>query len=170
MKNTKSLYGICIAVLALFDQYTKSLVVTNLKSGRVIPVWKGVFELRYLENRGAAFGMLQDRRIFFLAIGVIVLFCLFRMIKTLANDPRYTRFLLCLTLIGAGTIGNTLDRVRLGYVIDFFYFKWIDFPIFNVADIYITVGSILIVLFLIFFYNDEELETIGRSLKGNKHA
>ena len=56
------------------------------------------------------------------------------------------------------------------YVIDFFYFKWIDFPIFNVADIYITVGSILIVLFLIFFYNDEELETIGRSLKGNKHA
>lgn len=169
MKNTKSLYGICIAVLALFDQYTKSLVVKNLKSGKVIPVWKEVFELHYLENRGAAFGMLQDRRIFFLATGGIVLFCLVRMIKALANDPRYTRFLICLTLIGAGAIGNTLDRVRLGYVIDFFYFKWIDFPIFNVADIYITVGSILIVLFMIFFYNDEELDTISRSLKGKKH-
>ena len=63
-------------------------------------------------------------------------------------------------LIAGGAIGNSIDRMRLGYVIDFFYFKLIDFPVFNVADIFVTVSVVLLIFFILFFYKEEDLDKI----------
>ena len=156
---------ITVFVSVAFDQWTKYLAILNLKDNEPFPIIENIFELRYLENRGAAFGLLQDQRIFFyismlvITVGVIYFY---------AKVPMNKRFLpirLCSVFILAGGIGNCIDRIRFNYVVDFFYFKLIDFPIFNVADIYVTV-SVFILLFLMFFYyKEDELERVFSSRK-----
>ena len=127
---------------------------------------EGVFELTYLENRGAAFGMLQGRQGFFFLIAAVViaaaLFALWRM-------PAGKRFLpLYFSAIGvvAGAVGNMIDRTVQGYVVDFFYFRLINFPVFNVADCYVTVAAAALVFLLLFYYKESELEPF--SLKRKK--
>ena len=72
-----------------------------------------------------------------------------------------------LVLIASGAVGNLIDRVSLGYVVDFFYFKLLDFPIFNVADIYVTVGTALLVIFILFYYKEEDFNFIKFKVKNN---
>lgn len=146
------------ALLIWLDQWTKGLAKAYLKDQQEIVILKGVFELRYLENRGAAFGMLQGRQAFFfmvaIAVFLLVIYALYRM--------PFTRHYLplggCITLLLAGALGNMIDRVSQQYVVDFLYFCLIDFPIFNVADCYVTVSAFLLVLLILFYYKDEDLE------------
>ena len=99
-----------------------------------------VFQLCYLENRGAAFGLLQNQRIFFLICALVILIFAIWIYGKLPNAQRYLPLRICIIgICGAGAIGNMIDRIYLGYVVDFFYFNLIDFPIFNVADINVTV-------------------------------
>lgn len=148
------------AGLVWLDQYTKLLAVQYLKENDPYVIVEGVAELLYSENRGAAFGMFQGRQILFFLIGVIVLcgaaYAMIRMPSW--EDRRYHGMKLCVILITSGAIGNMIDRVVQGYVVDFLYFKWIDFPIFNVADIYVTVATFLLIVLLCFYYKDEDLE------------
>lgn len=147
--------------LIWLDQWTKKLAVEHLKGKDPIVLWKGVFQLQYLENRGAAFGMLQERQAFFLLIGIIVfaavVFALYRM----PFSRRYLPLGFCMALIVSGAAGNMIDRLRQHFVVDFFYFSLIDFPIFNVADCYVTVAAVLLVGLLLWFYRDEELEVFS---------
>lgn len=151
-----------VIVAVLIDQYTKYLAVTHLKDGPAFVLIDNVFELNYLENRGAAFGLLQNRQIFFVCVAILIfafiLYCYVRIPKT----GRYLPLRLCGIFIVAGAAGNLIDRIRLGYVVDFFYFRLIDFPVFNVADIYVTVSFAVLLILIFFRYKEEELEFLGR--------
>ncbi|HIV94430.1 MAG TPA: signal peptidase II [Candidatus Sellimonas avistercoris] len=153
---------ILVIVAVLIDQYTKYLAVTHLKDGPAFVLIDNVFELNYLENRGAAFGLLQNRQIFFVCVAILIfafiLYCYVRIPKT----GRYLPLRLCGIFIVAGAAGNLIDRIRLGYVVDFFYFRLIDFPVFNVADIYVTASFAVLLILIFFRYKEEELEFLGR--------
>lgn len=159
MKYLKAL--IAVVLLILLDQFTKYLAVRFLmpqKSGKVlIP---DVFRLMYLENRGSAFGMLQNKQTFFILFTIIVLIVIFFVYSRTPKNSRMLFLRIDLVLIFAGAIGNFIDRIRQGFVVDFLYFELIDFPIFNVADIYVTIGCFLLILLLLFYYKDEELSFI----------
>ncbi len=144
--------------LTAIDQWTKGLAVDFLKGKGPLVLWDGVFELLYSENRGAAFGMLQGRQGFFLCVALAVFFFVVYTAVKLPARKRYVPMELCLTMIMAGAAGNLIDRVNQGYVVDFLYVKLINFPIFNVADCYVTVGTALLLELFLWFYTDEEFE------------
>lgn len=150
-----------LAVLIFLDQLTKHFAVVYLKDAVPVSIIDGVFELNYLENRGAAFGMLQDQKLFFIFIAVVILaVILYVLIKT-PNQRKYTKLHIALVFIAGGAIGNMIDRLKLDYVVDFLYFSLINFPIFNVADIYVTLSAIYLVILLLFVYKESDLEFLS---------
>ena len=146
-------YIIAVAAIAAMiglDQWVKHLTVLHLQNGADIPLIEGVFRLTYVENRGAAFGLLTGGRWIFIALTVVVLGAIvvyfIRLPKT-----KQTCFLRCaLVVLCGGALGNFLDRVRQGYVVDMFYFHWFEFPVFNVADI-LTVAATFAICAMILF-------------------
>lgn len=159
---------ILMIFLIVIDQITKYFAVLNLKGVSSWVLWDGVFELHYLENRGAAFGILQDQKMIFILIAVVVLAVIFYVLFKAPYQKMYSKLHISLILIAAGAIGNLIDRVRLGYVVDFFYFSLINFPVFNVADIYVTVSSFYLVILLLFVYKESDLEFLTFKTKKNK--
>lgn len=144
--------------LILADQVTKLLAGTRLRSlsgGRFVLI-PDFLELQYLENRGAAFGMLQNRGWVFavFALAVILLCWIFYMKSP--EDKRFRLFRLSMILIISGAAGNLIDRMVRGYVIDFIYFSVIHFPVFNCADICVTLGVALLLILLVFTYRDDD--------------
>lgn len=146
--------GICL------DQYTKYLAVTHLKERPSIVIIRNVFELSYLENKGAAFGIMQNQRWFFIVSFVFIIAIILWIYIKLPASVRFLPLHACSALIVMGAIGNLVDRVKLGYVIDFFYFSLIDFPIFNVADIFVVTGVILLAVLILFVYTEDEVDVI----------
>jgi signal peptidase II len=147
---------ICILLVAV-DQITKYLAVSYLKDGQPFVIWKDVFQLEYLENRGAAFGIFQNQQWFFYIGTILVIFFVIRFYLQIPVTNRFLWLRACMILLLAGAIGNLIDRVRYQYVVDFLYFKWIDFPVFNVADCYVVVACIGFLLLMVCFYQEEEL-------------
>ena len=148
---------ISIAILVIIDQFTKYLVVAHLKDHPAYVLIRNVFQLEYLENRGAAFGIMQGQQVFFLVIALVVLLAVVYLFCKMSKDAKFVPLRLIAIAVLAGAWGNMIDRVRLGYVVDFFYFKLINFPIFNVADIYVSVGMVILALLIFFYYKDEDL-------------
>lgn len=169
-QKTKQITGFLIGLfLAIgLDQWTKYLAVVNLKGQEPFVLWENVFEFLYSENRGAAFGMLQGRQGFFFVVAAIVILAVAYLMYRMPVGRTYLPLQICLFLITAGAIGNMIDRIRLGYVVDFLYFSLIDFPIFNVADCYVTVATGLAMLLLLFYYKEEELEVFYWKRTGGK--
>jgi len=145
------------ALLTVLDQWTKQLAVLHLKNKAAFVIWEGVFELRYLENRGAAFGILQGKKAVFLVCTLIILGLIAFYYNRAPLTRRFHPVRIIGVLLAAGAVGNMIDRVSNSYVVDFLYFRLIDFPIFNVADCYVTVGAILLAVLFLFFYKEEEL-------------
>ena len=137
---------LCGSLIAA-DLLTK-LAASKLGSREVVLI-PGVLSLSYIENHGAAFGIMQGRQWLLIVISAVIIaaavvFCIRRI-----RDTRY-RYLRVLTVfLVAGALGNMIDRIMLGYVRDFIYFKLIEFPVFNVADIYVTVSAVLILIWII---------------------
>lgn len=159
---------VCL-VLVLFDQITKYFARTNLKSAPKA-IWDGVFSLHYHENRGSIWGILQGK-VDILLIASVVLFALLiyvyvKMPKTKTYQPLFW----VLVVMSAGAIGNTIDRLFFGFVTDFLYFELINFPIFNVADCYITVCAFLTILLVFTIYKDDEFTFLSLKRKENSHA
>lgn len=154
--------------LILLDQWTKALAIAHLKDQEPFVIIPGVFQLRYLENRGAAFGMLQGRQTFFTVIAVFALIVIAYAYFKLPWKKRFHPLRAVGLMIAGGAVGNLIDRVVLGYVVDFFYFELIDFPIFNVADIYVTVATIALALLILFYYRENELDSLFPSKKEKK--
>lgn len=144
-------------VLLVLDQLTKFLAIMKLKGDNAFVILQDVLEFRYLENRGSAFGMFQNQKIFILLVGfafmAVILWILFR----LPEDKKYIWIHLCLTGIIAGGVGNMIDRFRFGFVVDFISFVLIHFPIFNVADCYIVISVAVLLFLFLFVYKEEEL-------------
>ncbi len=153
-----ALFAFLLAVAA--DQFTKWLAVTYLKDQDPLIIIPGVFQFRYLENRGAAFGILQNRQIVF-AVGALLIF--FAVVFIYGRIPQKRRFVplrVCAILLASGAIGNLIDRLARNYVVDFCYFNLIDFPIFNVADCYVVIGCILFGILILFYYKEQEFDWV----------
>lgn len=138
------------------DQFSKYLAETFLKDSDPFILIDGVFQLRYLENRGAAFGMMQNMQYVFVAGALIIVISFAVLYRKIPHQKKYIPLRICGVLLCAGAVGNMLDRLRLNYVIDFFYFNLIDFPIFNVADCYVVCACIVFVLLMLFYYKEED--------------
>ena len=151
---------ISVVVLVCIDQFTKYLVVGHLKNRPAYVLIRNIFQLEYLENRGAAFGILQNQRVFFYISVLLITAAVIWFYSKVPMEKKYLPLRICAVLIVGGVFGNCIDRIRLNYVVDFFYFKLIDFPIFNVADIYVTVAAFLLVILILVYYKEEDLERI----------
>ena len=156
-----------LMVLIFLDQLTKHFAVVYLKDQLPVTIIDGVFELNYLENRGAAFGMLQNQKFFFIFIAVVILAVIVYVLIKTPNQHKYVKLHIALVCIAGGAIGNMVcvnnmvDRLKLDYVVDFLYFSLINFPIFNVADIYVTLSAIYLVILLLFVYKESDLEFLS---------
>lgn len=160
------IFTLLLAVIGVFlDQYTKHLAVLHLKNQEPFVLIDGVFELQYLENRGAAFGLMQNQQFFFLISVIVITIVAAIFLVRVPLEKHYIPLDLCVAAILSGAFGNCIDRVTQRFVVDFFYFKLIDFPIFNVADIYVTVAAFLLAILLLFYYKEEDLERIFHSRK-----
>lgn len=167
-KNRGIYYGLALLFTAagvVLDQITKYFAVEHLKDQKPFVIIDGVFELHYLENRGAAFGMLQGKQGFFLISVVIITAVIIWFFKKVPMEKQYVPLIICAASVMSGAYGNCIDRVKQGFVVDFFYFKLIDFPVFNVADIYVTVSVFFLVILVLFYYKEDDLERIFHSGK-----
>jgi len=143
-----AIYWIISALIIGLDQWVKWLIVDNFALGETKSVIPGILSLNHIRNFGAAWSLLEGKMWFFTVVTIIaVVVILTLMIKNRSNGNRW--FMIGLTLILAGAIGNFIDRVRLGYVIDMFQTDFMNFPIFNVADISLVIGVICVLIYII---------------------
>ena len=148
------MYYYFIALLVfLGDQATKWIVLTRMELGESIPLLEGVFHFTSHRNRGAAFGILQDQRWFFIIITLVVVGFIIFYLRKVGQDKRMLSYSLALILGGA--VGNFLDRLLTGEVVDFLDFTLINFPIFNIADSAIVIGVGLYMLDTFFEMREE---------------
>jgi signal peptidase II len=181
-KKTLIISAISVLVLVALDQLTKYLAVVFLKNKPAISIIKDVFELQYLENQSAAFGMdpvsllhkifsfdvfeknpqlfLDVKMGFFIVATVAILILFVLLYLRIPTEKRFQYIDWILIFFSAGAIGNFIDRVSLNYVVDFLYFKLINFPIFNVADIYVTCSAFALIALGLFYYKDEDFDLI----------
>ena len=153
------LYIVLPVLLVILDQVTKVLARKNLSNPRRdVVLLDGVLRLQYLENRGAAWGIFQGRFTILSVITAIMLVLFVYVLLIIPDGKRYNPFRLVVLFIIAGAVGNLIDRVFFGYVTDFIYFELINFPIFNVADIYVTCSVFVLAFLVLWYYTDEELE------------
>ena len=181
------IYILAAILIIAIDQITKVLAGLYLKGQKAIPIIKDVFELHYLENKSAAFGMdpvsllhkifhfkkfvedpqffLNFKMVFFIVLTIAFVLLFVYLYSRIPSKKRFIYMDIILLLFISGAIGNFIDRVRLQYVIDFFYFKLIDFPIFNVADIYVTVAAFCLIVLFLFYYKEADIEEVFPSKK-----
>lgn len=141
-------YLIIAALLVVCDQLVKYWVVSNLSLGEAMNVIPNVFSLTYYQNSGAAWSILQGQMWFFAIVTfVAVPLCIWLLWKNRRGSKFYS---LALGLVIAGALGNFIDRMRLGYVVDMFQTDFINFPIFNVADMCLTIGVVMVFIYALF--------------------
>lgn len=154
-----------IVVLVAFDQWTKHLATIYLEGKNPIPLIDGVLEFHFLEggNTGAAWGLLNGHSwIFYVTTPILILAVMYLFYK-LPQTKRALPVHVITVFIIAGAIGNLIDRIRLSSVIDFIYFKLINFPIFNVADIYVTVSTISLFILVLFYYKEADYDFLKKA-------
>lgn len=154
------IFAIIFVIIAI-DQIIKNLVLNTLAIGQTIPLIDGVFHFTYVRNFGAAFSILQNRQFFLILLtGILMVGILFYLLKNVKHFDRLV--VVSLSLIVGGGIGNIIDRLRFGFVVDYLDFRLIHFPVFNFADCCIVIGAILMLLYVIFFTPKDQGE------KGNQ--
>lgn len=151
------------AALIFFDQLTKYLARRDLADDPFTIIDK-VFKLKLLSNKGAAWGMLQGRISILSFISIALMAVLIYFFIKIPENKKYHLLRILFIFVFSGALGNLIDRFYQGYVTDFLYIELIDFPIFNVADIYITFAMFAVFILIVFIYKDEDLEffTFGK--------
>lgn len=152
---------IIIFVCVGIDQLTKLFAINNLRDlADEIPVINKVFGLYYVENKGISFSMLSSKMALIIIItSIIMLILIYIMIRT-PKTKYFMPFSIVLSVIVGGAAGNMIDRIFRGFVIDFIMLDFINFPIFNVADIFVCVGLFILVILIIFKYKDKDFDFI----------
>lgn len=148
-------YILIILSLIGIDQFSKYLALKYLKGVSSIPIINDVFHLTYVENRGAAFGLFQNNQIIFVVVAMIA--CIVGLYYLYKKDLNLLAKSSIILLI-SGAIGNMIDRVRLGFVVDYFDFRIIWEYVFNVADVFVVVGTILLCIYILFFEDKEQVK------------
>lgn len=166
LNNKRTAAGILLfAVLVILDQLTKTAAVNALKGKAPAVLIKGVLELYYLENTGAAFSLLRNAQWLFIIIASAAIIAIGVLLLKMPANKKLQPLRIILILIGAGAAGNLIDRFFLGYVRDFIYFSLINFPVFNVADIYVTSAVALLIILILFYYKEEDFSFLQKSGK-----
>ncbi|MDR0220134.1 MAG: signal peptidase II [Lachnospiraceae bacterium] len=152
---------VLLAAVVAADQYTKYLAVQGLKNKPAFIIVDGVLEFNYLENVGAAFGMLPNQKFFFVFVALIFLCVIGFVLTRTPGKNRYIALHILLTMIAGGAIGNMIDRLRMTYVVDFIYVPVVkffgqSFPIFNVADMFLTVPTFVLIILILFVYKEDD--------------
>ena len=150
------LHIIAALLMIALDQVVKYWAFTSLQAQHTIPLIENVFHLTYVENRGAAFSLFAqfDSRWIFVALAVIITVAIFAVLRKRYIQTALGRW--SLVLVAAGALGNAIDRVIHGFVVDMFDFRLIHFPVFNVADIFICIGCVLFVIYFMFQHKDDK--------------
>ncbi|WP_312043721.1 signal peptidase II [Anaerotignum sp.] len=143
-------------ILIGLDQATKYLALTNLKPIGSMVFIKGFLDFTFVENRGVAFGMFSGQRWFILLLTVVITVALLYYYNKLPKTKEYQMVRMVMILIFSGAMGNMIDRVYRGYVVDFFEFSFFRFPVFNVADIYVVVGVCILAFLILFVIKEPE--------------
>ena len=162
----KKIYYIILDFLMLIlfvaaDQITKYYAVIKLKNQPAYNLIDGILEFNYLENRGAAFGVLQNQKYFFVFVALIFIGVIVFVLIKVPTQKKYYSLNILLVMIAAGAVGNMIDRVRYDYVVDFIYLVCIQFPIFNVADIYVTTATVILVFQILFVYKTNDFNFLS---------
>ncbi len=144
-------------VLVAFDLFTKRLAIQGLQQGDRTLI-SGVLSLHLLENDGMAFSLMKGKTLLFYIITPLLVILILSVYMRLPKNRRFLPLQLCLTVLLSGAIGNFIDRLAKKTVTDFIYFSLIDFPVFNVADIYVVLSMAGIILLLLFYYKGDELD------------
>ena len=149
------IYICAILLMIAADQAVKYWAFTSLQAQHTIPLIENVFHLTYIENRGAAFSMFAqfDSRWIFVVLAAAITVAIFTAIHK--NIIQTQLGCWSLILVAAGALGNAIDRIFRGFVVDMFDFRLIHFPVFNVADIFICVGGVLFILYFMFQHKDK---------------
>lgn len=146
--------GIFIILLLIsLDQYTKYLTIEHLKNENSIEVIEKIIGLTYVENTGAAFSMLEGQIVFFVIVTISVLGYMYFYYKS--GKIQHIIGKIAVILISAGAIGNLIDRLLYGFVVDMIELLFINFAIFNIADIFITFGGIFAGIYILFLHKEE---------------
>ncbi len=159
---------IIAAIVVILDQISKLICVNNMELGQSFEIIPGILKFTHIQNKGAAFGMLSDNRWVFMIISVIVIIAMIVALKYF--KPSHKLYYISISMILGGGIGNMIDRVRLGYVVDFVDFCAFDFWkwVFNVADIAVTVGCILFIVYLIFYDRPAKHNEVEQGSESNE--
>ncbi len=159
---------ILFIVLIAIDQVSKYWVRTDLINRDSLPIIPDVLKLQYHTNTGAVWGIMGGKveflRIFTLIVLVLILFFYTR----IPREKRFRPLSIIIVFILAGAVGNLIDRFALGHVVDFIYFELINFPLFNFADICLTVSSVLLFILAIFYYKDEDFAFLDQMFRRKK--
>ncbi len=155
--------ALIIALLVVIDQISKVIAYNTLAvNGNASTIKNAVFSFYYVENTGISFSMLNSKMALIIVITTIILICLLYVLIKTPKTLYYMPFSITLSVIVAGAIGNLYDRIFRGYVIDFIMLEFIDFPVFNFADICVCVGLVILVILIFFRYKDKDFEFIFR--------
>lgn len=146
-------FGAVVFLTLILDQAVKFFVVEQMRLHESIPVIPNIFHITYMKNPGGAFGLLPHQTSFFIIVTILLVVFIFFCYRYLPQ--RYTLLRIGLAFQMGGAFGNLVDRLRIGYVIDFFDFRvW---PIFNIADMVIVIGALMIIYDLRSKWQDEEV-------------
>lgn len=138
-----------IVLLVIFDQITKFVAVSNLKPIGSCNFINNILNFTYVENTGVAFGMFKDMHYLIVPFTVIITAgCIYLMIKS--GKEGFAKLSFVFATIISGAVGNIIDKITRGFVVDFIEFDFVDFPVFNVADIYVTLGAVFFAILIIF--------------------
>ncbi|MBQ8318679.1 MAG: signal peptidase II [Lachnospiraceae bacterium] len=160
---------ILIALLTALDQFTKYMIQTSFELYESKEVIDGVLSFTYVQNRGMAWGMFQGKIPVFAIFTAVILILAFRVLYNVVDEKRYCFVKYVIIFLISGGLGNLIDRLTLGYVVDFIHATIIDFPVFNVADIYVTVSMFAMMIALFVYKNDDLDKIIKLSFKDKKN-
>lgn len=149
-----------LGALALIgiDQITKYMALTQLKPIGTMPWISGFMDFTFVENRGVAFGMFSGQRWFILLLTGVITVGLLAYYYKLPKTKEYRFVRVAMLMVFAGAIGNMIDRIFRGYVVDFFEFTFVSFPVFNMADIFVVVGVSILAFLILFVIKEPEVE------------
>lgn len=151
-----------IIILVVIDQLAKYWAIIYLKNQEAIKLIPDVLHLHYLENDGAVFGSFSGSVSLLTIITSIIMIALIYFYFKIPSTKRHNFLRIILVFIIAGAVGNLIDRIKLGYVVDFIYFALINFPTFNLADSYIVVATFAFLLLAIFYYKDDDFSFLDK--------
>ena len=160
MKNSFIKYILFFAfsfILVFIDQWTKNIAKIRLENNKPFVLINDILEFVYVENEGAAFGILQKKQTLFFGLTIFVLVAILYFVYKLNFTKHNIFYFIFYILIFSGAVGNFIDRVKNKYVVDFIYFKPINFPVFNFADICITVGCVVMIISMLTIYKNDNL-------------